>query len=56
MFEYWVGMYLLMLILQQQGQGQTALHIASADGDEGLVKYFYSARASASITDNQGKL
>lgn len=45
-----------MLILRPQGQGQTALHIASADGDEGLVKYFYSARASASITDNQGKL
>lgn len=38
----------------KQGQGQTALHIASADGDEALVKYFYGARASASITDNQG--
>lgn len=50
-----LSIYLLILIIRQ-GKGQTALHIASADGDEGLVKYFYSARASASITDNQGKL
>lgn len=37
-----------------QGEGQTPLHIASAEGDDLLVKYFYSVRASASITDNQG--
>lgn len=39
----------------QNGEGQTALHIASAEGDETLVKYFYGVRASASITDNQGR-
>jgi hypothetical protein len=38
-----------------QGEGQTALHIASAEGDETLVKYFYGVRANASIVDNQGK-
>lgn len=37
------------------GEGQTALHISSAEGDEALVKYFYGVRASASIADNQGK-
>ena len=39
----------------QNGDGQTALHIAAAEGDEGLVKYFYSVRASASIPDNQDR-
>jgi len=38
-----------------QGEGQTALHIAAAEGDETLVKYFYGVRANASIADNQGK-
>jgi ankyrin repeat protein len=38
-----------------QGEGQTALHIASAQGDETLVKYFYGVRANASIVDSQGK-
>lgn len=38
-----------------QGDGQTALHIASAEGDETLVKYFYGVRASASITDHQDR-
>ncbi|XP_026686122.1 ankyrin-1-like [Diaphorina citri] len=38
----------------QNGEGQTALHIASAEGDEALVKYFYGAKANASITDHQG--
>ena len=28
------------------------MHIASAEGDETLVKYFYGVRASASITDH----
>lgn len=41
-------------ILSFQGEGQTALHIASAEGDEALVKYFYGAKANASITDHQG--
>lgn len=39
----------------QNGDGQTALHIAAAEGDEGLVKYFYSVRASAAIADNQDR-
>lgn len=38
----------------QNGEGQTPLHIASAEGDETLVKYFYGVRASASIADHQG--
>lgn len=38
----------------QNGEGQTALHIASELGDEALVKYFYGVRASAGIIDNQG--
>lgn len=36
----------------QNGEGQTALHIAAAEGDEALLKYFYGVRASASIADN----
>lgn len=36
----------------QNGDGQTALHIAAAEGDETLLKYFYGVRASASITDH----
>jgi ankyrin repeat protein len=39
----------------QNGEGQTALHIASEMGDEPLVKYFYGVRASASIADNQDR-
>lgn len=39
----------------QNGEGQTPLHIAAAEGDEALLKYFYGVRASASIADNQGK-
>lgn len=38
----------------QNGDGQTPLHIASAEGDETLVKYFYGVRASAAIADHQG--
>lgn len=40
----------------QNGEGQTALHIAAAEGDEALVKYFYGVRASPHIADNQGKI
>lgn len=39
----------------QNGEGQAPLHIAAAEGDEILVKYFYGVRASASITDNQDR-
>lgn len=39
----------------QNGEGQSALHIAAAEGDEPLLKYFYGVRASASITDNQDR-
>lgn len=38
----------------QNGEGQTPLHIAAAEGDEALLKYFYGVRASAAIADNQG--
>lgn len=37
------------------GAGQTPLHIAAAEGDEPLVKYFYGVRANAAIADNEGK-
>lgn len=37
------------------GAGQTSLHIAAAEGDEPLVKYFYGVRANAGIADNEGK-
>lgn len=37
------------------GAGQTALHIAAAEGDEALVKYFYGVRANAAIADNEGE-
>lgn len=43
------------MFVNLQSEGQTALHIASAEGDETLVKYFYGVRASASIIDNQGE-
>lgn len=39
----------------QNGEGQTALHICAAEGDETLLKYFYGVRASASITDNMDR-
>ena len=39
----------------QNGEGQTALHICAAEGDEALLKYFYGVRASASITDNMDR-
>lgn len=38
------------------GAGQTSLHIAAAEGDEPLVKYFYGVRANAAIADNEGEL
>lgn len=38
----------------QNGEGQTCMHIAAAEGDEALMKYFYGVRASAHIADNQG--
>lgn len=38
------------------GAGQTALHIAAAEGDEPLVKYFYGVRANAAIADNEGNV
>lgn len=38
------------------GAGQTPLHIAAAEGDEALVKYFYGVRANAAIADNEGVL
>lgn len=36
------------------GSGMTPLHIAAAEGDEPLVKYFYGVRANAAIADNEG--
>lgn len=39
----------------KNAEGQTPLHIAAAEGDEVLVKYFYGVRASASVTDNQDR-
>lgn len=36
----------------QNGEGQTPLHIAAAEGDELLLNFFYGVRASASIADN----
>lgn len=39
----------------QNGEGQTALHICAAEGDETLLKYFYGVRASASIADNMDR-
>jgi ankyrin repeat protein len=39
----------------QNGEGQTSLHIAAAEGDEALVKYFYGVRASPHVSDNQDR-
>lgn len=39
----------------QNGEGQTPLHISAGEGDDQLVKYFYTVRASASIADFQGR-
>lgn len=39
----------------RNGEGQTPLHIAAAEGDEVLVKYFYGVRASANVIDNQDR-
>lgn len=39
----------------QNGEGQTALHICAAEGDESLLKYFYGVRASASIADKMDR-
>ena len=38
-----------------QVAGQTALHVAAAEGDEGMVKYLHSLEADAAILDCQGK-
>lgn len=42
------------LVDATNGAGQTPLHIAAAEGDEPLVKYFYGVRANAAIADNEG--
>ena len=37
------------------GEGQTALHIASLNGDENMIRTLYLARANATLVDNEGK-
>lgn len=37
-----------------QAEGQTALHIASADGNEVIVKYLHMLHADPNIADNEG--
>lgn len=39
----------------QNGDGQTPLHISAGEGDDVMVKYFYSVRASANILDNEDR-
>ncbi len=38
-----------------QGEGQTALHIASQNGDENMIRTLYLARASANVTDEEDR-
>ena len=35
----------------QEAEGQTALHTAAAEGDEAMVKFLYSVRADANVSD-----
>ena len=44
-----------MLILKHQSEGQTALHIASMNGDEYIIRTLYKVRANPSIIDSEGK-
>lgn len=37
-----------------KADGQTALHIAAADGDENIVKYLHMLHANPNISDNEG--
>ncbi len=46
----------LQYLLMGQSEGQTALHIAAADGDENIVKYLHMLHANPNISDNEGKL
>jgi hypothetical protein len=39
-----------------QADGQTPLHIGAAEGDESIVKFFYTLHANASLADNEGKI
>jgi ankyrin repeat protein len=39
---------------QFKAEGQTALHIAAADGDENIVKYLHMLHANPNISDNEG--
>ncbi|RZF44419.1 hypothetical protein LSTR_LSTR013679 [Laodelphax striatellus] len=50
-----VDMVRILVDYGANDDGQTPLHIASAEGDETLVKYFYGVRASASIADRQDR-
>uniref|UniRef100_A0A0P5ALS6 No mechanoreceptor potential C n=1 Tax=Daphnia magna TaxID=35525 RepID=A0A0P5ALS6_9CRUS len=53
----------LLRILNDQGSpvdavnadGQTALHIAAADGDENIVKYLHMLHANPNISDNEDR-
>ena len=38
------------------GEGQTALHIASLNGDENMIRTLYLARANATLVDNEGEM
>lgn len=43
-----------MKCFYDQSEGQTALHIAAADGDENIVKYLHMLHANPNISDNEG--
>ena len=39
-----------------QAEGQTALHIASLNGDENMIRTLYLARANATLVDAEGMI
>ena len=42
--------------MHAQSDGQTALHIASMNGDENMIRTLYSVRANPSVIDSEGKI
>ena len=43
-------------IFEFKSEGQTALHIASMNGDEYIIRTLYKVRANPSLIDSEGKL
>ena len=48
--------YFFCFYFKFKSEGQTALHIASMNGDEYITRTLYKVRANPSLIDSEGKL